>query len=215
MSCFTLNPRTTSIQSLYIYKFSQIFLHFSVPAFSRPIFLCVTWRSASSCTGLYTTNPARRISFRYSRDSNACCVIGLLLLAMALNECLSFVVLLLVFPAVEAESSTSTRPLVIAHRGASGVLPEHTIEAYERAISDGADVIECDVTLSRDLVPVCLHDEMLSVTTDVADRPQLANRTRTLTVDVDGGPVRYLSSIFVGTFSILSQAFSIPLCLGE
>jgi len=67
----------------------------------------------------------------------------------------------------------SERPLVIAHRGSSGVLPEHTIKAYERAISDGADAIECDVTLSKDLVPICLHEELLQVTTDVADRAEL------------------------------------------
>ena len=76
----------------------------------------------------------------------------------------------------------SKRPLVIAHRGSSGVLPEHTIEAYQRAISDGADVIECDITLSRDLVPVCLHEETLQVTTDVADRPQFSSRRRTITI---------------------------------
>jgi len=77
---------------------------------------------------------------------------------------------------------TSKRPLVIAHRGSSGVLPEHTVEAYRRAISDGADVIECDVTLSRDLVPVCLHENRLQTTTDVADRPEFADRNRSVAV---------------------------------
>ena len=131
---------------------------------------------------------------------------------MALSEFLSVVVLvlLLVSSVVEIESSTSrhsrtlpsTRPLVIAHRGASGVLPEHSVEAYQRAVSDGADVIECDVTLSRDLVPVCLHEEMLSVTTDVADRPEFANRTRQLVIPINGQPVRY-GFIFIATFSLL------------
>ena len=74
------------------------------------------------------------------------------------------------------------RPLVIAHRGSSGVLPEHTIEAYQRAISDGADAIECDVTLSRDLVPVCLHEELLQVTTDVANRSEFADRRRSISL---------------------------------
>ena len=118
---------------------------------------------------------------------------------MALNKFLSVVVLLLVSAAVrivssemssDSQSLPAKRPLVIAHRGSSGVLPEHTIEAYRRAISDGADVIECDVTLSRDLVPVCLHDELLQKTTDVADRPEFANRNRSITVITAGSQVR-------------------------
>jgi len=80
------------------------------------------------------------------------------------------------------------RPLVIAHRGSSGVLPENTVEAFQRAISDGADVIECDVTLSRDLVPVCLHEELLQVTTDVANRSEFTDRRRSISL----GPVRVI-----------------------
>jgi len=105
---------------------------------------------------------------------------------MALNKFLSVVVLLLIVSTASSDdyypSPPVKRPLVIGHRGASGVLPEHTIEAYERAISDGADVIECDVVLSRDLVPVCLHEELLQVTTDVADRPEFAGRKRSIAV---------------------------------
>jgi glycerophosphoryl diester phosphodiesterase len=48
--------------------------------------------------------------------------------------------------------------LVIAHRGASGLEPEHTAAAYHRALEDGADGFECDVRLTRDGVLVCLHD---------------------------------------------------------
>jgi len=112
---------------------------------------------------------------------------------MALNEC-SFVVVLLLMStstvkSVDSRLLPSIRPLVIAHRGSSGVLPEHTIAAYERAISDGADVIECDVTLSRDLVPICLHEELLQTTTDVADRPEFSTRNRSITVVVDNIPV--------------------------
>ena len=113
---------------------------------------------------------------------------------MALKEFLFVAVVLLISSSAENVMSMSSkppkRPLVIAHRGSSGVLPEHTIEAYERAISDGADVIECDVTLSKDLVPVCLHEELLQVTTDVADRPEFNNRRRSITVLVDGRQVR-------------------------
>ncbi len=61
-------------------------------------------------------------------------------------------------------------PLVIAHRGASGYLPEHTAEAQALAVGLGADFVELDVVLSRDGVPVVLHDPTLDATTDVAAR---------------------------------------------
>lgn len=50
------------------------------------------------------------------------------------------------------------RPAVIAHRGASHDHPEHTEAAYRAAIEAGADGVECDVRLSADRVPVCVHD---------------------------------------------------------
>ena len=62
------------------------------------------------------------------------------------------------------------RHSVVAHRGASGYLPEHTLEAYTLAHSQGADYIEPDVILTRDNVLVCLHDLELETTTDVATR---------------------------------------------
>lgn len=78
--------------------------------------------------------------------------------------------------------SAQSSILVIAHRGSSGVLPENTVAAYRRAIEDGADYVECDVTLTQDLIPVCLHENWLSQTTDVATRRKFANRRRNLTV---------------------------------
>ena len=59
---------------------------------------------------------------------------------------------------------------VVAHRGASAYLPEHTLEAYTLAHAQGADYIEPDVILTRDNVLVCLHDLELETTTDVAAR---------------------------------------------
>ena len=61
-------------------------------------------------------------------------------------------------------------PLVIAHRGASGYLPEHTLEAATLAYAQGADFIEQDVVLSKDGVPVVLHDIHLDTVTNVAKR---------------------------------------------
>lgn len=54
------------------------------------------------------------------------------------------------------------RPMVVAHRGASAALPEHTIGAYMRAIAVGADGLECDVRLTRDGHLVCIHDGRLN-----------------------------------------------------
>jgi len=59
-------------------------------------------------------------------------------------------------------------PLVIAHRGASGYLPEHTLAGYELAVRLGADYIEPDLQLTRDNVLVAMHDETLQRTTNVA-----------------------------------------------
>ncbi|MBI1391267.1 MAG: glycerophosphodiester phosphodiesterase [Alphaproteobacteria bacterium] len=68
--------------------------------------------------------------------------------------------------------------MIIAHRGASGYLPEHTIEAYELALDQGADAIEPDLVLTKDGVLVARHDRYLSTTTDVADREEFADRKR-------------------------------------
>jgi glycerophosphoryl diester phosphodiesterase len=70
------------------------------------------------------------------------------------------------------------KPLVIAHRGASGYLPEHTLEAYQRAIDLGADVIEPDLISTRDGVLIASHYPNLAMNTDVASRPEFASRKR-------------------------------------
>lgn len=77
---------------------------------------------------------------------------------------------------------TST-PRVIAHRGASGHRPEHTLAGYELAYRLGADSVELDVVATKDGVLVCRHDLDLSRTTDVAERPELAHLGRTIEVD--------------------------------
>jgi glycerophosphoryl diester phosphodiesterase len=58
----------------------------------------------------------------------------------------------------------SSRPQVVAHRGASEDEAEHTLAAYERALEDGADGLECDVRLTRDGVLVCVHDRRINRT---------------------------------------------------
>src|SRR5262245_25221234 len=65
-------------------------------------------------------------------------------------------------------TSSSNRPLLIAHRGASGYAPEHTLAAYQLAIEQGADFVEQDLQVTKDGVLVCLHDADLARTTNVA-----------------------------------------------
>ena len=69
-------------------------------------------------------------------------------------------------------------PLVIGHRGASGYLPEHTLEAYQLAIDQGAEVIEPDFISTRDGVLIARHDPNLATSTDVASRLEFADRKR-------------------------------------
>ncbi|WP_436267409.1 glycerophosphodiester phosphodiesterase [Pseudoduganella sp. LjRoot289] len=73
--------------------------------------------------------------------------------------------------------------LVVAHRGAGGTLPEETVEAYARAIEQGADAIEPDIVSTRDGVLIARHDPNLAFSTDVAKHPEFADRKRTLSVD--------------------------------
>ena len=58
------------------------------------------------------------------------------------------------------------RPMIVAHRGASSTVAEHTLAAYESAISSGADALECDVRLTRDGHLVCVHDRTVNRTSD-------------------------------------------------
>jgi len=73
------------------------------------------------------------------------------------------------------------RPLVIAHRGASGYRPEHTVEAYRLAVEMGADYIEPDLVATKDGVLIARHENEIGATTDVADR--FPDRKSTKTVD--------------------------------
>ena len=73
--------------------------------------------------------------------------------------------------------------IVIAHRGASGERPEHTIESYRLAIEEGADYIEPDLVMTRDGVLVARHEPEIGGTTDVAQHPEFASRRRVQVID--------------------------------
>jgi glycerophosphoryl diester phosphodiesterase len=73
--------------------------------------------------------------------------------------------------------------VVIAHRGASGERPEHTIESYRLAIEEGADYIEPDLVMTRDGVLIARHENEIGGTTDVAQHAEFASRRRTQIID--------------------------------
>ncbi|MFD7570301.1 glycerophosphodiester phosphodiesterase [Streptomyces sp. NPDC059810] len=74
-------------------------------------------------------------------------------------------------------------PTVIAHRGASGYRPEHTLGSYRHALDLGAHVIEQDLVPTKDGHLVCRHENDITGTTDVADHPEFASRRTTKSVD--------------------------------
>jgi glycerophosphoryl diester phosphodiesterase len=74
-------------------------------------------------------------------------------------------------------------PLVIGHRGASGYLPEHTLQSYALAIKLGADYIEPDLVATKDGHLIARHEPNITNTTDVRDHPEFADRRRTAVVD--------------------------------
>ncbi|MFD0738378.1 glycerophosphodiester phosphodiesterase family protein [Lysobacter koreensis] len=91
-------------------------------------------------------------------------------------------------PVTDAQHAPNRHGLiVIAHRGASGYRPEHTLEAYRLAIRMGADFIEPDLVATKDGVLVARHENEISGTTDVASHPGFASRKTTKAID--GKPV--------------------------
>ena len=77
----------------------------------------------------------------------------------------------------------AAHPIVIAHRGASGYRPEHTLASYELAIEQGADFIEPDLVATKDGVLVARHENEIGGTTDVATHPEFADRRTTKAID--------------------------------
>ncbi|HIQ35384.1 MULTISPECIES: glycerophosphodiester phosphodiesterase [Acinetobacter] len=73
--------------------------------------------------------------------------------------------------------------LVVGHRGASALRPEHTLESYQKAIDDGADFIEPDLVSTKDGVLVARHENEISGTTNVAEVPEFADRKKTKVID--------------------------------
>ncbi|MFB2894159.1 glycerophosphodiester phosphodiesterase [Aerosakkonemataceae cyanobacterium BLCC-F50] len=77
----------------------------------------------------------------------------------------------------------SSPPIIIAHRGASGFRPEHTLASYELAINLGADYIEPDLVSTKDGILIARHENEISTTTNVTECPEFANRKTTKLID--------------------------------
>lgn len=75
-----------------------------------------------------------------------------------------------------------SKPVIIAHRGASGYRPEHTLAAYELAIAQGAEAIELDIVPTKDGELVVRHDSELSQTTDIITHRELSHYRTTKTL---------------------------------
>lgn len=109
-------------------------------------------------------------------------------------------------------SSRPVAPLVIAHRGASALRPEHTLAAYAKAIEDGADVIEPDLVCTRDGALVARHENDLSDTTDVAFRPEFASRKRIQPIDGKTVEGWFTEDFTLAELKMLRARERIPAC---
>jgi glycerophosphoryl diester phosphodiesterase len=78
---------------------------------------------------------------------------------------------------------TNQPPIIIAHRGASGHRPEHTLSSYRLGIEMGADFIEPDLVLTKDGHLVCRHENEIGGTTNVASKPEFAARKAVKIID--------------------------------
>ncbi len=102
-------------------------------------------------------------------------------------------------------------PLIIGHRGASAVAPENTLSAFSRALQDGADGIEFDVRLSRDRVPVVIHDASLKRTGQTSRLVGNLTAAELQQCDVCSwfSPVQSENAQFAGTVPTLAQVFDL------
>ena len=76
-------------------------------------------------------------------------------------------------------SAKETCPLVLGHRGAPGLYPEDTAIGYEKAVEFGADFIECDIQVTKDLQLVCSHDQWIKDVCNVENFEEFSNRLTT------------------------------------
>ncbi|HEX7816500.1 glycerophosphodiester phosphodiesterase [Dyella sp.] len=103
-----------------------------------------------------------------------------------MKRILLLVVLILVVIMSHVQASQApiaSKVMVLGHRGASALRPEHTLASYAKAIADGADFIEPDLVMTRDGVMVARHENEIGGTTDVAQHPEFVQRKTTRIID--------------------------------
>nr|GEX62037.1 glycerophosphodiester phosphodiesterase GDPD6 [Tanacetum cinerariifolium] len=127
---------------------------------------------------LKTLRTKQRFDFR-DQQYNGCTILCLLILFVGCSARRLYPL-----PSQSTKKPLQTfRPFNVAHRGSNGEIPEETAPAYLRAIEEGADFIETDILSSKDGVLMCLHDETLDDTTDVAEHKEFADRVKTFEVE--------------------------------
>lgn len=109
-----------------------------------------------------------------------------------------------------AKTFTGKPPIIIAHRGASGYRPEHTLAAYELAIALGADFIEPDLVSTKDGVLIARHENEISETTDVASHREFAHRQTTKIIDGESKTGWFTEDFTLGELKTLRAIERIP-----
>lgn len=111
---------------------------------------------------------------------------------------------------MDVQNIMVSAPLIIGHRGASALAPENTLAAFSRALEDGADGIEFDVRLSRDRVPVVIHDATLRRTAQLDRLVEELDVSELQQCDVSSwfGPVQ-AEKKHAGTVPTLAQVFEL------
>ncbi len=133
------------------------------------------------------------------------------------------VFMIAMFAAPVAMTRADENKLIIAHRGASAYLPEHTLAAKAMAHAMGSDYIEQDVVLSKDGIPIVLHDIYLDTVTDVEERFPARKRDdgRFYAIDFDLQEIKTLyvhertkrgsgEPVFPNRFPLAKSSFRVP-----
>ena len=112
--------------------------------------------------------------------------------------------------AAVAPAAPVKRPLVLGHRGASALRPEHTIASYAKAVADGADFIEPDLVVTKDGALVIRHENNIAETTDVASHPEFAGRRTRKIVDGEMQTGWFTEDLTLGELKTLRTKERLP-----
>ncbi len=108
------------------------------------------------------------------------------------------------------QTFTNQSPIIIAHRGASGYRPEHTLASYELAIDLGADYIEPDLVMTKDGILIARHENEISETTDIVDHPEFAYLRTTKIIDSEIKTGWFTEDLTIAEIKTLTAKERIP-----